>query len=539
MSTAQNAAAAEPVAFRSPPAAHNNGDDQTGAAAADAPVDPDAHAGRLERLVGVGVAWKLVGQIGVQGIRLLTVTVLARLLTPGDYGAAAIAIAIASFAPTVSDMGMGAALVQTDGDRRLVRSTVLWTSLAFGLGLSLLAAALAGPVGRFLGDPQLGTIIAVGGLTFVICSVGSTNQAVFTREMKFRSIELRYWFGLVVASPIAVVAAILGAGAWALVLQQIVLLASFAVALWWRPGWRPALEFSATAFRRLGSFAIRVAGGRWARLLELLVLSVLVGKLVSVPALGAWSFAMSTVILPLTVIVIPIAEVLFSAFSRLRGERERMAALWLESVRLLAAVILPLLLGLVVVAPDLIPVAFGSHWHVSVAIIQILSVFVIIRSLQSWGSIVLDAVGRPQATLWTQLASLCLTPVGVIIGSQWSVEGVAVCFVLSQLIAVEIPILILVLSELRVALTTLAGRLLGVATATVVMVTACVLGRFALVELGVNMTGRAALTIAVGAVVYALALWCFAPDIFRRVVGLGQRVLDKGIGARRRRVLQR
>ena len=128
------------------------------------------------------------------------------------------------------------------------------------------------------------------------------------------------------------------------------------------------------------------------------------------PALGAWTFAMSTVILPLTVIAIPVAEVLFSAFSRLRGERERIAALWLESVRLLAAVILPLLLGLIVVAPDLIPVVFGARWHVSVAIIQILSVYVIIRCLQSWGSAVMDAVGRPQVTLWTQLAALCLTP---------------------------------------------------------------------------------------------------------------------------------
>jgi O-antigen/teichoic acid export membrane protein len=107
---------------------------------------------------------------------------------------------------------------------------------------------------------------------------------------------------------------------------------------------------------------------------------------------------MSTVILPLTVIAIPIAEVLFSAFSRPRGQRERIAALWLESIRFLAAVIMPVLIRLVV-APDLIPVVFGSHWHVSLAIVQILSVFVIIRSLQSWSSVVMDAVGRPQVTL--------------------------------------------------------------------------------------------------------------------------------------------
>jgi O-antigen/teichoic acid export membrane protein len=281
---------------------------------------------------------------------------------------------------------------------------------------------------------------------------------------------------------------------------------------------------------------MRIAGGRWARLAELLVLTLLVGKLASVPELGAWSFAMSTVILPLTVIAIPISEVLFSACSRLRDDRPRIAALWLSSIRFLAAVILPLLVGLVIVAPDLIPVVFGAHWHVSVGIIQVLSVYVIIRCLQSWGSIVMDAIGRPEVTLWTQLAALCLTPIAVVIGSQWSVEAVAFGFVLSQLIAVEIPVLTVVLSELRVRPATLARRLLGVATATLAMAIACVAGRAALTALGTGMAARAALVIALGSLVYALALWRLAPDIVGHAMSLVRRVAARTV---RRRVVSR
>jgi O-antigen/teichoic acid export membrane protein len=501
-------------------------------------LDDHGPPAQLERLVGVGAAWKLVGQIGVQGIRLATVAILARLLAPADYGVAAIVIAFAAFAPTVADVGMGSALVQTGAAPQRVRSTAFWASLAFGVVLSATVAISAGPMGAFLDDPRVAPMVAVGGLVFAIYSLGSTSQAVFMREMKFRSIELRYWFALLVASPLAVIAASLGAGPWALVLQQITLLATFVAALWWRSGWRPTFEFSGAVFRQLASFAVRIAGGRWARLAELLVLSLLIGKLAGVPALGAWSFAMSTVVLPLSLIAIPIAEVLFSAFSRLRDNRERIAALWLKSIGFLAAVILPLLLGLVVIAPDLIPVVFGSQWRVSVTIIQILCGLVIIRSLQAWNSVVMDAVGRPQVTLWTQLAALCLTPVAVVVGAQWSLEGVAVCFVLAQLIAVEVPMLIIVLSELRVSLRTVAAQLSGVAAATLVMTTACLLGRQALFMLGVGMAGRAALTIALGVVVYAVALRWFAPDITRRAIVLFRRLLAKVIGARRRRVLQ-
>ena len=493
---------------------------------------------RMERLVGIGVSWKLIGQVGVQLIRLVTVAVLARLLTPADYGAAAIAITLAAFAPTVADMGIGSALVQTKEAPRVVRSTAFWASIGFGVGLFVLFAAAASPVGHFLGDPEIGVMVACGGLTFAIYAVGSTSQAVFMREMRFRSIELRYWLALVAASVVAVTAASSGAGAWALVLQQLTLMVVFVTALWWRAGWHPSFDFSGAVFRQLGSFAVRIAGGRWARLAELLVLSLLIGKLASVPELGAWTFAMSMVILPLTLIAIPIAEVLFSAFSRMRDEPERMTALWLDSIAYLAAVMLPLLLGLMIVSPDLVPVVFGSRWEVSVGVLQILSVYVIIRGLQSWGSVYMDAVGRPEVTLWTQLASLCLTPIGVVIGVNWGIEGIAVSFVVCQLIAVEIPMFLLVLSEMRVSPRTLAGRLVGVTAASFVMATACLLGREALTALGTGMAERAALTVALGTLVYACALWWLAPRISRRVAEICRRRLRTAINARRGPALQ-
>jgi PST family polysaccharide transporter len=470
--------------------------------------------------VRTGVVWRFAGQIGVQSTRFVTVVILARLLKPADYGAAAIAVVLASFAPTLGDMAMGSALVQTERATRLIRATAFWASVAFGVTLSLLFIAAATPVGRFLDDPRIGSIVAVGALTFAIYSLGSTSQAMYMRAMNFRSLELRYLLSLVIAGALAVTAAAAGLGAWALVIQQIALTALFAAALWWHAGWHPTFEFSREAFRELFAFATRVAGGRWARLLELVVLSLLIGRLVGVPDLGTWSFSMSTVILPLTVITIPIAEVLFSAFSRLQGQRERIAALWLDSIGLLAAAVLPLLVGLVIVAPDLIPLVFGSQWDVAVPVIQILSIYVIIRCLQAWNSPVLDAAGKPNITFWTQSAALCLTPIAVVVGSRWGIEGVAVCFVVAQLIAVEIPSFLFVLSELHLTRRTVASRLAGVAGATVVMTAVCVPARLGLSALGVGAGVRAVVTIALGLLVYACAVSILAPDIRRRATGL-------------------
>jgi PST family polysaccharide transporter len=501
---------------------------------------PEADAApRMERLVGIGITWKLAGQIAVQLIRLLTVAVLARLLTPADYGAAAIAIALASFAPQVADMGIGSALVQTETESRTVRSTAFWASIASGAGLFLIAAAVAEPVAQFMGEPEVAGMVVAGGLTFAIYSVGSASQAVYMRGMRFRSIELRNWLALLTGGIVAIIAAVGGAGPWALALQQIALMGTLVAGLWFRAGWRPTLVFSRPVFRELGSFAMRIAGGRWARLLELLVLTVLIGRLASVPELGAWTFAMSVVILPLSLIAIPIAEVLFSAFSRLRNEPERMTALWLDSIGYLAAVLLPALLGLTVVSPDLVPALFGSRWEVSVGVVQILSVYVLIRGLQSWGSVYMDAVGRPEVTFWTQLASLCLTPVAVVVGVHWGIEGVAACFVVCQMIAVEIPMFVIVLAQMRLSPRTVAGRLSGIAAASLAMALACLVGRSALEAAGVGMAGRAALTIVIGTAVYTLAIWWLAPHISRRIFGICRRRLANLVDARRRRsVLQ-
>jgi PST family polysaccharide transporter len=498
-------------------------------------TEPETVNDRTEKLVGIGITWKLAGQVAVQVTRLMTVAVLARILTPADYGTAAVAIAISAFAPQVADMGIGSALVQTDSAPLVVRSTAFWGGLGFGIGLFVLTIALSEPIAAFMGDPSVAPLVIAGGLTFAIYAFGSSSQSIFMREMRFRSIELRNWVALVIGSAVAIGAAAAGAGSWALVVQQLAFLATFVVALWWRAGWRPTMAFSPKAFRELVSFAIRIAGGRWARLGELLVLTLLIGKLTSVASLGAWTFAMGMVILPLSLLAIPIAEVLFSAFSRLQNEPERMSALWLDSIAYLAAVLLPALLGLMVVSPDFIPVVFGARWSVAVGLVQILGVWVLIRGLQSWGSVYMDAIGRPEVTLRTQLASLCLTPVAVLIGVHWGIEGVAACYVVCQMIAVEIPMCVIVFSQMRLSARTVAARLSGVTVASLTMAAACLLGRSALEAAGIGMATRLVLTIVLGILVYSGAVWWLAPQVSRRGAAIAQRRFSSLVGGIRRR----
>jgi hypothetical protein len=150
----------------------------------------------------------------------------------------------------------------------------------------------------------------------------------------------------------------------------------------------------------------------------------------------------------------------------------------------------------------------------------------------------MDAVGRPEVTFWTQLASLCLVPVAVVVGVHWGINGVAACFVIAELIAVEIPMFVIVVRQMRVSPRTIAARLSGVAAATLAMTVACLVGRSALEAAGVGMTVRALLTIALGAIVYLPALWWLAPHVSRRAFQVGRNRVGRLLSTRRQAVLQ-
>src|SRR5262249_32910848 len=160
----------------------------------------------------------------------------------------------------------------------------------------------------------------------------------------------------------------------------------------------------------------------------------------------------------------------------------------------------------IVVAPDAIPLVFGQQWTTAVPVIQILAVYALVRALQSWNSVILDAVGRPHVTMWTQVAALCLAPVVVLLGSRWGIEGVGALFVVGQVIAVEIPSFLCVRKELGLRARPLAARMSGVVVATLVMGLACLAVRVGLDLSGVGIAASALGTILTGVIVYPAVL---------------------------------
>ena len=469
-----------------------------------------------------GAVWAIGSQVAVQAVRFVGVVILARLLTPDDYGTAALAVTLASFSMTISDFGYGTALVQAATASQRWASTACWSALGAGVIGSGLTALAAYPAALALGEPAVAPLLIAGGLTLLIVATGSASNALLTRSMSFGVIQGAGVTASLIAMLCAIAAASMGAGAWALVLQQLVLAAATSTFFIVGARWRPSLEFSQTAFRSLSRFAMPLTGAAVLFALQALVTALLVGHLVGIVALGIWNFSLAIVVLPAVVLSAPLARVIYAAFARMRDQPERVAEVWLSGLTLVAGVVLPILCGLIAIAPDLIPFAFGPQWIPAVPVVQILAVFFMSRALQMWNTSVMDAAGKPHVgTILNALVLIALPP-SIWLGSTFGVEGVAVAYSLAALICGEIPSFVLTTRELRMKQLHVLGRLREIALSAAAAGIAVAFVRHALKADGIGLEARMALSVAVGAVVYASTLMLIAPDVARRLLRMGR-----------------
>ena len=473
-----------------------------------------------------GLGWTLGSQAAGQAVRLGTVLVLARLLTPGDYGLAGMAFVFSGLALLVFDLALGAALVQRRDVVEADYSTVFWTNAVLGVLCTLAGIGLSGPIASFYGEPEVRPLFLVLSLGFMIAALGSTQIAVLTRSLDFRSLEISFIGGALAGAAVAVGIAAWGKGPWALVAQQLATAVASVALLWVFSSWRPRFVFSRTSLRELGGFGASMFGTRLLFYVHRNVDNLLIGRFLGASPLGAYALAYNLVLLPFNRIVDPIRHVLFPTLSRIQDDRERIAAAWLRVVRLVAAIFLPGMLGLAVVAPELVPVVLGERWSGVIRLLQILSFVGLLQSLAAVNSIVLPVLGRTTTLLRFSVVAFLASLAGFAVGLHWGVKGVAAGYLAANVVVVPLYTL-LTARALGVSFLALPRAVAGVAEAALGML-ACALGvRFLLSGADLQDWARLGILVLTGVGSFVpLCAWR-APEVVR---DLGRLRKGGGVG---------
>lgn len=510
------------------------GDTSSGAPLPDGPL-PDTGSGlrqRLKRMVATetlsgeldadglrdkvrrGVGWKLTTVLLGQGSEALISILLAHLLLPRDFGLAGLAIVFSGIALAFSDVGLGAAIIQKKALTEEDRSTVFWVTASVGLVLTLLGVGLSPVIAAFFSNPQVMPLFAVLSSSFLFASLGQTQRALLTREMSFRSLELRNIAATVVGAVTALLVALAGFGAWAIIAQMVCTSAVSTAMLWTVSPWRPQLVFSAERFRTLGSFGVKTL------LMRMLVWvnsnsdNLLVGRFIGSTALGVYALAYNVMVLPSSNITGPLRDVLYAAFARLQHDSRRLGEAWLRVNNVAGSLLVPAFLGLAAVAPDFVPAVLGPHWHAVVPVLQLLSLGGAVGSLQAFNGQVYQALGKPGLFLRFMCFATAVMVAAFAIGLLWGVVGVAGSYAVARTImlivnSVQISRLMdFDLWRMMRSYVEIFGRggAMGVAV---------YLARPALLHLGLSVWARLMVLVVGGALVYLALTLLLAPEVVR------------------------
>jgi PST family polysaccharide transporter len=405
------------------------------------------------------------------GMQIGVLPILARLLGPAAFGLVALAMPLILLANMISDAGLGNALVRQRDSSKELESTIFWFSLGMSLGLALIVALLAWPVSMILGAPKLVPIIIA--LTAILPIGGSLSvpNALISREGKFTLFAMGDVMASLSSSAIAIIAALAGAGAWSLVIQQCVLWIVKVSWLFPVSGFRPMLVCRPSlAWPYLG-FGLNSVGANLADFANKNLPTVVIGGLIGVAAAGHYSMAYQIVRVPDTIISGPLYLSIFTSVAQWGDDRRGTVPLALRGLRGIVTLLAPLFCGLALIAHLAVLVLLGPVWAPSGPILMLLTPAGFLLCVYSFIGAILMGLGRSEWQFRLTVLSGCFLALGTLLGARYGDAGVAAGFSIGAVLA--LPAYLLVLSkQLLTPLRVIAREVVSPLVATLAMAVA-------------------------------------------------------------------
>jgi O-antigen/teichoic acid export membrane protein len=466
---------------------------------------------QLPGLIVQGVGSIMVAQGAMLAFGFVTSIAVAHFLSPRSVGLATEAIVFVALALVLVDFGLGAAVVQRPSLSEDDESTIFWAGLALGIALTLAGIGLSWPIAALYHEPRVQGLFAVASLTFVITALGIVPGSLLHRELRFRTLQIRTIVASAVSCTIAIVMAVLGSGPWAIVVQALVMASVSTVLIWRSTTFRPRAAFSWASLRSVGGFSLDSLGTRMLIWGNINADNFLVGRFLGAANLGAYSIGYSVAVAPLNRIAAPVTEVFFSAFSRM-GDRERIGQVWLRATRMIGLVIVPVMAGLLVVAPDFVQVVFGPRWRAAAPVLRLLAPIGLMQALTEANFAVLQALAYTRLQVRFTAVQSVVTICAFAAGLPWGIRGVATAYLV---VSLGLQPFYVVLTTRAVGISPRAwlNTLRGVVEAGAVMLACIATARAEMITIGVPPAARLAVLIALGGIVYAAAVAWRAPEV--------------------------
>jgi len=387
----------------------------------------------LKKSAITGIKWSLFTSILVVVLSFIELTILAKILTPKDFGVIATASVINGLFMGYIDLGISAAVVQRDDISREQLSTVFWLYVLGGLFCYLFIVAITPLAASFFNEPQLGTILPAVALSTLLMSFCLQPYWLLEKNLHFDLLAKQEVSFIVVGFIVTVWTAYSGKGVWALVYGPLAGTAVRSAMILWSGfrRWPPMLYFNLKDLDSFKKFGLFQLGERTILYSNNKLDQLLVGKLLGVKELGYYNFA-STQVIQLIYLINPIlTRVSFPVLARLQNEPMRLKQNYLKIIGMISWLNAPITFGLVLIAPSAVPLVFGPQWTPAVPLVQLLAINSLIRCTGDTVNSLLLAKGRVDASFnWNIFIFITTLPASYVGASTGGVTGIAIAQVL-------------------------------------------------------------------------------------------------------------
>lgn len=381
------------------------------------------------------LVWKLLERTGTQGIQFLVQIILARLLSPEEFGVIAIVMVFVNLAQVFVQSGFNTALIQKKNADELDFSSVFYLSMGIASILYILIYLVAPFISDFYSAPELTKVLRVLALILFTGAFNSIQNAYVSRNLLFKKLFKSSIGAIFISGILGILAAYNGFGIWALVIQQLTNQVSVSIIMWFNVRWRPRLVFSFKRVQSLFSFGWKLLTSSLLDVLYLELRTLLIGRIYTASTLGYYNRGEQFPKVIVSNLNGSIQSVMLPTLSAYQDEKNKMKSFMRRSIVTSSFFIFPMMIGMAVVAEPLIKVVLTESWLPAIPFLQVFCVSYMLMPIHTANLQAINAMGRTDIFLRLEVIKKTIGLLILWISIFFGVHAIALGQIFSSIIS--------------------------------------------------------------------------------------------------------
>lgn len=484
------------------------------------------------------VKWSFILQFVQKVVMFLSTILLARILTPQDFGLVAMSLTIDVITQMASSMGVNSSVIHFQDNFRDRLNASFWLIITSGFIFSSFQFLIAPLAAQFYGAPLLKDIIQVSAVALFINASVSTHKSILIKNMEFKKVSILEASVNIGRTLLSIILALSGFGVWSFIYPKVVGAVINLISLLSITKWIPSLNPNIKYWKEMFLYGKNVL---LSTILDYCINNsgyILIGNYLGSLALGIYTFAYDKSMMVVNNIAYPVQVVAFPAFSKLQDDEKKLKEAFINAIKLIAIVSFPYAIGQIVAGHEYVRVIFGEKWTSSVILFQIILCYAMFRSVSQTVAPILLGIGKPDVLLKCGLVYTPFFVGSLFIGYKiFGLVGVAVAAALTGIIGAYLYMYILVrilnwkMKEILMSLSSafLSSLFMGLCILTV---------KNSLYALNCSEGLVLFLEVLSGLVFYTLSLKVFFPSDFDFITGNLFKFINKKRNKSKEKIVQ-